>query len=76
MTLLMLRGARRLWRENRDAALPYFILIAIFPLAYYITHPAMDYRQPIEPAVVVLAIAGWFPGRQIQGSQDEAGRRV
>jgi 4-amino-4-deoxy-L-arabinose transferase-like glycosyltransferase len=56
--LLMLRGAWRLWRTNREAALPYLVLIGIFPLAYYITHPLMDYRQPIEPAIVVLAVAG------------------
>lgn len=61
VTLLMLRGAWRLWRMNRDRALPYLVLIGIFPLAYYITHPLMDYRQPIEPAIVVLAVAGAVP---------------
>jgi hypothetical protein len=54
----MLRGARRFWRQNRAAALPYLVLIAVFPLTYYITHPLMDYRQPIEPAIIVLATAG------------------
>ncbi|MGD0521249.1 MAG: glycosyltransferase family 39 protein [Terracidiphilus sp.] len=58
ITLLMLRGARRFWRQNRAAALPYLVLIAVFPLTYYITHPLMDYRQPIEPAIIVLATAG------------------
>jgi 4-amino-4-deoxy-L-arabinose transferase-like glycosyltransferase len=61
ITLLMLRGARRFWRENRAAALPYLILIAVFPLAYYVTHPLMDYRHPIEPAILVLVVAGLFP---------------
>ena len=61
ITLLMLRGAWRFWRLNRAAALPYLILIGVFPLAYYITHPLMDYRQPIEPAIVVLAVAGALP---------------
>ncbi len=76
MTLLMLRGARRLWRENPDAALPYLILIAVFPLAYYITHPAMDYRQPIEPAILVLAIAGWIPGKSMPSAGDESTHSV
>jgi hypothetical protein len=58
MTLLMLRGARRLWRFNRIALLPYLVLICIFPLTYYITHPLMDYREPIEPAIVVLTVSG------------------
>lgn len=65
MTLLMLRGVRRLWRLNRTALLPYLALICIFPLTYYITHPLMDYRQPIEPAIVVLAIAGALPLKRL-----------
>jgi hypothetical protein len=65
MTLLMLRGASRLWRLNRTALLPYLALICIFPLTYYITHPLMDYRQPIEPAIVVLAIAGALPLKRL-----------
>ncbi len=68
MTLLMLRGARHLWRENHNAALPYFVLIVIFPLTYYLTHSWMDSRQPIEPAIVVLAIAGWVSGIPVQTS--------
>ena len=47
ISFLMLRGVLRLWRRNRAAALPYLILIAVFPLTYYITHSLMDYRQPI-----------------------------
>lgn len=58
MTILMLLGVRRVWRLNRAACLPYLILIGAFPITYYVTHPLMDYRQPIEPAVIVLAVAG------------------
>jgi hypothetical protein len=60
----MLRGARRLWRVNLTALLPYLVLICIFPITYYITHPLMDYRQPIEPAIIVLAVAGAFPWKR------------
>jgi len=66
ITLLMLRGARRLWRQNRAAALPYLALIGVFPLTYYMTHPLMDYRQPIEPAIIVLAVSGALPWRRIR----------
>ena len=69
ITLLMLRGARRFGRLNRAALLPYLVLIGIFPLTYYITHPLMDYRQPIEPAIIVLAIAGVFPWRRLEPVQ-------
>jgi 4-amino-4-deoxy-L-arabinose transferase-like glycosyltransferase len=66
MTLLMLRGIRRLWHFNRTALLPYLVLIVFFPITYYITKPIMDYRQAIEPAIVVLAVAGAFPWRRIK----------
>jgi 4-amino-4-deoxy-L-arabinose transferase-like glycosyltransferase len=69
VTLMMLRGARRLWREDRDAALPYLVLVLFFPLTYYVTHPWMDFRQPIEPAIVVLAIAAWLPESLAQSSR-------
>jgi hypothetical protein len=68
MTLLMLRGIRRLWRQNRSAVLPYLALIGIFPLTYYITHPLMDYSLPIAPAIVVMAVAGALPLRHWQTS--------
>jgi hypothetical protein len=58
LTLLMLIGARDWWRRDRDAALPCLLSIAIFPIAYYITHPLMDYRQPIEPEIVILVVVG------------------
>ena len=65
MTILMLLGLRRRWRINPATALPYLVLICIFPLTYYITHPLMDYRQPIEPAILVLAVAGVIPLRHM-----------
>ncbi len=58
VTLFMLLGIRSLWRTNRTAVMPYLLLIAVFPVTYYLTHPMMDYRQPLEPAVVVLGVAG------------------
>ena len=58
VTVLMLLGARRFWRRDAIGSLPYLVLIAIFPLTYYVTHATPDYRQPIEPEVVVLAAMG------------------
>jgi 4-amino-4-deoxy-L-arabinose transferase-like glycosyltransferase len=69
VTAFMLRGVHRFWRENRSAGLPYFILILAFPLSYYVTLALMDYRQPIEPAVVVLAIAGLIPFKKMQSDK-------
>lgn len=69
VTVLMLRGVVRFWRGNRAEGLPYFILIAVFPLTYYLTLALMDYRQPIEPEIMVLVIAGLFPLRNSRSGQ-------
>ena len=58
LTLLMLIGGVSLGRRDPAAALPYILSIAIFPIAYYISHPLMDYRQPIEPEIVILVVVG------------------
>jgi 4-amino-4-deoxy-L-arabinose transferase-like glycosyltransferase len=72
ITFFMLRGARRLWRIDRTAVLPYLVLLCVFPITYYVTHPLMDYRQPIEPAIVVLAIAGALPFKRIADTRPTA----
>lgn len=72
LTLLMLIGARAWWRRDRDAALPYLLSTAIFPIAYYITHPLMDYRQPIEPEIVILVVVGLRAVKAWIGSRAEA----
>ena len=46
--------------------MPYLLLIGVFPITYYLTHPMMDYRQPLEPAVVVLGVAGALSLRRVK----------
>lgn len=59
MTALMLTGLAYLWRDgNAQAALPLVIILATFPVVYYITHPSMDYRHPIDPVIVPIACYG------------------
>jgi 4-amino-4-deoxy-L-arabinose transferase-like glycosyltransferase len=42
--------------RHRNPAVPLFaILLIVFPLAYYVSHPTPRYRHPIEPAMVLLA---------------------
>jgi 4-amino-4-deoxy-L-arabinose transferase-like glycosyltransferase len=69
VTVLMLVGIRRRWRTDRMSVLPYLVLVCIFPLTYYVTHSLMDYRQPIEPAILVLAVAGAIPIRHLRASR-------
>lgn len=58
ITLLMMLGTLSFWRRDKSGVLPYLAVIAIFPLTYYVTHASPDYRQPMEPEVIVLAVLG------------------
>ena len=42
------------WRKG-FAAVPYALVILVFPLVYYVTHVFSSYRHPIEPVVLLLA---------------------
>jgi 4-amino-4-deoxy-L-arabinose transferase-like glycosyltransferase len=53
-----LRWAR--WQPSRlPLLLPYLAAVMVFPLPYYLTHASMDYRQPIEPVILVLVVASF-----------------
>jgi hypothetical protein len=41
-------------RDGLDA-LPYLIILLIFPLVYYVTHTFPTYRHPTEPVLLLLA---------------------
>jgi hypothetical protein len=58
ITVLMLLGGWSFWRRDQVGVLPYLLLIALFPITYYVTHATPDYREPIEPEVVVLVVIG------------------
>ena len=58
VSLLAMWGARRWWITDSRAALPYIAAMLLFPLTYYVTHTTPDYRQPLEPIIVVLAVVG------------------
>jgi 4-amino-4-deoxy-L-arabinose transferase-like glycosyltransferase len=55
LTVLTLMGLRRAWRLDPAIALPYVLVLLLFPIIYYLTHPEDYYRRPIDPQYVVLA---------------------
>lgn len=55
MTILVVIGFRKMLAKDALKIVPYAILIVFFPLVYYITHPDLEYRQPINPELVILA---------------------
>jgi hypothetical protein len=48
------------WHPDRVVALRYLIVLAFFPVTYYLTHSSMDYREPIEPEILILITVGIF----------------
>src|SRR3984893_1695981 len=70
ITLLILQGIWRWWKEDRTYATPFLIMLLVFPLPYYLTHSSMDYRQPIEPQIVILVAIGLFGFRDWTASAD------
>lgn len=60
LMFFMVKGLLRWRRYDRAALLPYLLALLVFPLPYYITHSSMDYRQPIEPIIIVLVSIGLF----------------
>jgi 4-amino-4-deoxy-L-arabinose transferase-like glycosyltransferase len=56
LTVLMLIGLRRLWRENRELAAFFALLLFFFPSVFYVTHVEVYYRRQIDPLILVLAV--------------------
>jgi len=61
VTILMLLGLRRAFKERKDTAALYAAIIIVYPLIYYIVHPHLRYRHVIDPYVVALACYAIVP---------------
>jgi 4-amino-4-deoxy-L-arabinose transferase-like glycosyltransferase len=70
LTLLMLLGLRRLWRENRSVTVLFAMVLFFFPAIYYVTHVEVYFRRQIDPLILVLAVYGALP--RTNGSYDSA----
>ena len=56
LTILAFLGLRRAFQSRNPTAIPYLILILVFPASYYLTSPEVYYRRPIDPMLLVLAV--------------------
>jgi Dolichyl-phosphate-mannose-protein mannosyltransferase len=69
-TILALVGIARGQRKGEGAVAPYALVLLSLPLIYYVTHPDLRYRHPMDPEVVVLAVyavTGWFSNHRRPG---------
>ena len=55
MTILGLLGLLRVFRKDSSLAVRFAIVLLVFPLPYYISHPETYYFRPVDPLIVVLA---------------------
>ncbi|MGH9770665.1 MAG: hypothetical protein ACRD4Q_03040 [Candidatus Acidiferrales bacterium] len=51
-------GAVVAFRARNSQALPYLLVLLIFPLVYYLTHTLVRYRFPIDPLLAILSVNG------------------
>ena len=66
-TALAMVGLRQAWRRAPDLALPYGLLLLVFPPVYYFTSSTMAYRHPLDPEMVILvscAVLSWLRARE------------
>jgi len=55
-TLLAVAGLRKAFRNRRDMAILYAFILGTFPIIFYLTHPDLAYRHPIDPEIVILGV--------------------
>lgn len=56
ITLLLMGGLRFAWLEGKGQdILPLALILASYPLVYYLTHTSMDYRHPVDPIIVIMS---------------------
>jgi 4-amino-4-deoxy-L-arabinose transferase-like glycosyltransferase len=56
--LFTLLGALFAYRDKREEAVPYAMVLLVFPVIFYVTHTSLRYRFPMDPIMVVLASYG------------------
>ena len=54
-TFLALAGLYKAFRRSPMVAMPYFLILLLFPVPYYLTHPDPGFRHPMDPLLIILA---------------------
>jgi len=65
VTALLLVGLHYARRNGLgESVFPLVIVLVTFPVVYYITHSAMDYRHPLDPVIVIMSCYGVLEWRR------------
>jgi hypothetical protein len=54
LTIFMSMGIRRAILASQFRVIPLLFVLAFYPLVYYVTHPGMDYRHPLDALITML----------------------
>lgn len=54
LTIFMVAGIRRAILAAQFQVIPLLLVLVFYPLIYYVTHPGMDYRHPLDPLIIML----------------------
>jgi 4-amino-4-deoxy-L-arabinose transferase-like glycosyltransferase len=76
-TLLAILGWSKALQKDAEKAIPYALVVLVYPVVYYFTHSDIAYRQPLDPMIVILGsctVVSWLGARE--ASQSQAVRRA
>jgi hypothetical protein len=71
VSILAARGLILAFRRQRRFALLFSGLLLAFPAVYYITHPSMAYRHPVDPVLVILSVSAFTVPRFGRRTREE-----
>lgn len=58
VSLLAFAGLGRAIHDGWGDAVPLVMLLACFPLIYYVTHTKLAYRHPMDPVLIIFMVHG------------------
>jgi 4-amino-4-deoxy-L-arabinose transferase-like glycosyltransferase len=71
-TILAIFGWSKALRRAPEKAMPYAVVLLVYPLVYYFTHSDIAYRHPLDPEIVILgsyAVVCWLRARESRAIQ-------
>ena len=71
-TVFALAGLRKAFRERRDIAILYALILGTFPIIFYFTHPDLAYRHPIDPEIVILGAYAIVSRKSLTKAESES----